>query len=88
MISLEVADIPAQQEVRDSSITIEGQRQKSRHWLLAQEKRQCSVLCDSLTGKEEPLEGKALVEVASQGTGAETMESEGRFSSQFNPRRA
>ena len=65
---LEVADIPAQQEVRDSSITIEGQRQKSRHWLLVQEKWQCSVLCDSLMGKEEPLEGKALVEVASQGT--------------------
>ena len=46
------------------------------------------MLCDSLTGKEEPLEGKALVEVASQGTGAETMESEERFSSQFNPRRS
>ena len=77
-ISLEIAESPAQLEVGDFSISIGGQRQKSRHWPLGQKRWQCSVLCDSLIGKEKSLEGKTLVEVASQGPGAETMESEER----------
>ena len=58
MTRLEVAESSAQWAIRDFSITIEGQRQKSKHWLLAQKKRQCSGLCDTLIGKDKLLEAR------------------------------
>ena len=51
----------------------EDRSQGIGHWALGQKKLQCSVLCDTLMGKDKSLEGKTVAEIASQGIRVKAM---------------